>query len=120
MTALFPLEPDVLDAAPDGGNPRYCTTGGGRNNPDLTLLEWLYAFGKARSSYRHQGWFILGSEDVESAGRALRLTEQTTREEIRQVSRRGSLEVVLDGDGSVRWRFTDLGLERLAQIQSMR
>ena len=112
------LDPDATD--PEAmGRPRDCNSGGGRNNPSLTLLEWLVGHVTKRSAAL-TGALVIHSHQFEEAAAALQLTVDTVRREFSQMHRRGTVEILDRSGGDARFRVTEAGVDLWAEITSAR
>ena len=118
--ALYPsLDPDVIDPAAMG-RPRDCKAGGGRNNPNLTMIEWLVEFVTHRSGLV-QGALIIHSHQFEEMSRALRHRDvDVTRKEFTELHKTGTIEILARDAGDARFRITDTGVDRWVEIVASR
>ncbi len=110
---------DVIDPAAMG-RLRDCKAGGGRNNPRLTMIEWLVEHVTHRSGVA-TGALIIHAEQFEEMSRALmHKSVDVTRAEFRELHATGTIEILARDAGDARFRVTDTGIDRWAEIVSAR
>lgn len=113
------LDPDVIDPAAMGRD-RDCKVGGGRNNPDLTMIEWLVE-NIARPSTRFSGALVIHSPRFEEMSRALRhKTVDVTRKEFTELHKTGTIEILARDGGDAAFRITDAGVDRWVEAVEAR